>query len=171
MKSKRNLTMLDLVGDIVSKVPRGLALIASLSEGGKKGVVFTMPQFEHLGFANWGLAILNDSELIQYRDAVNISNKEVRRWAQEYDLAVVDLEALYKAIHRKEYVLQNGLLIDSSMRGNFFSSDGLYPTTLGQVIIANEVLKSINEKYGADVPLIDIPLYASKIGLNLKTGQ
>jgi len=91
--------------------------------------------------------------LIQYRDAVNISNKEVRKWAQEYDLAVVDLEALYKAIHHKKYVLQNVLLIDSSMRGNFFSSDGLYPTTLGQVIIANEVLKSINENMELMLPL------------------
>lgn len=38
----------------------------------------------------------------------------------------------------------------------FFSLDGMYPSAIGQAMIANEVIKTINKAYNMDIPLISI---------------
>lgn len=83
-------------------------------------------------------------------------NGKIREYAAEKDLAVVDLFDLYQRIHQGGYKTDDGVPVDGTAYGNFFSSDGIYPTPLGQAIIANEVIKAINKHYGAKIPPIDI---------------
>lgn len=106
-------------------------------------------------------AQINDMDIIDqgeawFADPERTVNPSVRKFAAQHNLAVVDLQALYEKIHKGTYVTEDGLKIDGSMRGNFFSSDGIYPTPLGQAVIANEVIKAINLKYGAHIPLINV---------------
>ncbi|MCF2486753.1 hypothetical protein [Dyadobacter sp. CY347] len=90
-------------------------------------------------------------------------NQKIRDYAAEKDLAVVDLFDLYQRIHQGGYKTDDGVLVDGTAYGNFFSSDGIYPTPLGQAVIANEVIKAINNHYGAKIPTIDIAGFAKKI--------
>lgn len=90
-------------------------------------------------------------------------NPGVREFAKKYNLALVDLRAIYEEIHLGRYVTDDGLKIDASMKGNFFSSDGIYPTPLGQAVIANEVIKAINMKYSASIPLINVSQFITTI--------
>lgn len=83
-------------------------------------------------------------------------NGKIREYAIEKDLAVVDLFDLYQRIHQGGYKTDDGIEVDGTAYGNFFSSDGIYPTPFGQAIIANEVIKAINKHYGAQIPLIDV---------------
>jgi hypothetical protein len=91
-------------------------------------------------------------------------NQKIRDYAADKDLAVVDLFDLYQRIHTGGYKTDDGVLIDGSPYGNFFSSDGIYPTPLGQAVITNEVIKAINKHYGAKIPLINIAGFSQGIG-------
>ncbi|ACT91394.1 hypothetical protein [Dyadobacter fermentans] len=91
-------------------------------------------------------------------------NGKIREYAAEKDLAVVDLFDLYQRIHQGGYKTDDGIEVDGTPYGNFFSSDGIYPTPLGQAIITNEVIKAINKHYGAKIPLIDIAAFVRTTG-------
>jgi hypothetical protein len=106
-------------------------------------------------------ANFDDIEVIDYGETYESDpqlfyNQKIRDYAAEKDLAVVDLFDLYRRIQKGGYKTDDGTLIDGTAYGNFFSSDGIYPTPLGQAIIANEVIKAINNHYGAKIPLINI---------------
>lgn len=111
------------------------------------------------------MANFEDIEVIDYgetyeSDPALFYNTKIREYAAEKDLAVVDLFDLYQRIHRGGYTTDDGVPIDGTAHGNFFSSDGIYPLPLGQAIIANEVIKAINKHYGAKIPLIDTAGFA-----------
>ena len=115
-------------------------------------------------------ANFDDIEVIDYGETYESDpqlfyNAKIREYAAEKDLAVVDLFDLYQRIHKGGYRTDDGVLIDGTAHGNFFSSDGIYPTALGQAVIANEVIKAINRHYNAKIPLIDIAGFASSVEL------
>ncbi|WP_138482981.1 hypothetical protein [Dyadobacter bucti] len=114
-------------------------------------------------------ANLEDKEVLDYgecymSDPALHYNQKIREYATKKDLAVVDLFDLYQRIHQGGYKTDDGVLIDGSPYGNFFSSDGIYPTPLGQAVITNEVIKAINKHYGAKIPLIDIAGFSKGVG-------
>ncbi|GAB2767543.1 hypothetical protein GCM10027275_07430 [Rhabdobacter roseus] len=92
-------------------------------------------------------------------------NKRIRAVAAQRNLALVDLSAIYAQIRQGIYVTDDGLKIDGSPRGNFFSSDGIYPSPIGHAVIANEVIKAINRTYQAKIPLIHVGEFANAINL------
>jgi hypothetical protein len=83
-------------------------------------------------------------------------NLEASNFAQYFNLPLVDINSLYAKILQGDYVTDDGVKVDASYpNGNFFSSDGIYPTAFGQAIIANEVIKTINNFYKTNIPLIN----------------
>ncbi len=96
--------------------------------------------------------------------AIRGYNNYIRRTAQKAGLAIVDLEKIYGQIHNNNYVSADGFKIDGSPKGNFFSADGIYPTAIGQAVIANEVIKSINATYKSSIPLINLKDYSLTVG-------
>ena len=55
--------------------------------------------------------------------------------------------------------------VNGKFGGNFFSSDGIYPSTIGQAFIANEVIKAINLQFKSKIQPIIIEKYLQSIGL------
>ena len=113
---------------------------------------------------------LTDADIIdpqEYNSSTRFireSNSIIRGFAKFQGLAVVDLEKIYEQIHANTYTSSDGFRIDGSTRGNFFSSDGIYPTAVGQAVIANEVIKAINTTYKSSIPLIDLKDYSLTVG-------
>ncbi len=92
-------------------------------------------------------------------------NKLIYRWAAETKNPVFDLHGLYKRVQRGGYVTDDGYAINPDFRfGNFFSSDGLHPSAIGHAVIANELIKFINEKYQSQIPLINVREFAKQFG-------
>jgi hypothetical protein len=91
-------------------------------------------------------------------------NDRIRQLAKDKGLAIVDLEKIYGQIHSNSYVSSDGFKIDGGTRGNFFSADGIYPTAIGQAVIANEVIKSINATYKSSIPFINLKDYSLSVG-------
>ncbi len=51
----------------------------------------------------------------------------------------------------------NGVIFNANyVSGNFFSLDGIHPTSQGYGIIANEFITAINSKYGSSIPAVDV---------------
>ncbi|MPR31914.1 hypothetical protein [Salmonirosea aquatica] len=107
---------------------------------------------------------LEDSDVADAREILGGSpdavNARIKREAQENGLLVVDLAALYEKVHLGGYRTADGYSVSGGVGGNFFSDDGLYPSTLGHAVIANETIKVLNEGFGAQIPLIDVTEFA-----------
>lgn len=109
--------------------------------------------------------IVSKEEVDQLRRYMKINNENViREFSKNYSLSIVDLHSLFKKILAKEYTTQDGLFIDPAFPdGNFFSSDGLYPSAIGNAVIANEVINEINKKYGTTIPVINVSAFATSM--------
>jgi hypothetical protein len=105
-----------------------------------------------------------DAQEASFADPASFYNPKIKDYAQRHNLAVVDLYEVYERIHAGSYVTDDGYAIDGTMKGNFFSSDGIYPTAIGQAVVANEVIKGINSKYHSQIPLINIREFVKTIG-------
>ncbi|UBM57767.1 hypothetical protein LAG90_13190 [Marinilongibacter aquaticus] len=102
-----------------------------------------------------------DSEEQRFADVFGY-NKLLRIFTDQKRLPYVDLEGLYDKVLNGEYQNADGVSVDSSYpSGNFFSSDGITPTALGQAIIANEIIGVLNEHYKANIPLLNLKNYAT----------
>jgi hypothetical protein len=102
---------------------------------------------------------LLDEEVLGHEETVIVDfyNYSLGVLAKKNNLPLVDLNTLYEKILAGNFVTEEGIKIDPSYpKGNFFSSDGIHPTAIGQGIIANEFIKTINTFYGANIPLIKI---------------
>ncbi len=108
--------------------------------------------------------ILDPGELHRNTYFIRQYNERLRELAQKKGLAIVDLEKIYAQIHSNSYVSPDGFRIDGGTKGSFFSADGIYPTAIGQAVIANEVIKAINSTYKANIPLVNLKSYSASVG-------
>lgn len=111
-----------------------------------------------------GTILLKDSEVISrdpydneflVADPASFNRFKIGRAALQYGLAITDLHEIYRKIMAGNYTTHDGVqIVPSWPAGNFFSADGIYPTELGQAVIANECILTLNRHYGLSIPLI-----------------
>lgn len=108
--------------------------------------------------------VLDKDEASFVSNYVRDYNAVLSAEATKRNLALVDLNAVYKQIKDKAYDTGNATVkVDNSiLTGGFFSLDGIYPTPRGQAIIANEFLKVINSTYKSQLTTLLNLLDASK---------
>lgn len=96
-----------------------------------------------------------DEEIIGVEEIVSqkLYNSYLETLASRYQLPVFNLNQLYARIISNKYETKNGVKITSKM---FFSADGLNPSALGHSIITNELILTINNFYGSQIPSIQI---------------
>jgi len=70
--------------------------------------------------------------------------------------ALADLNAAFARAHRDGIVVGGTRYTTAFVSGGLYSFDGVHPSSLGQGLIANEVLRAVNAKYGATIPLVDL---------------
>lgn len=86
-------------------------------------------------------------------------NEYIQEFADRHEVPIVDLYSLFEEINKASYYTHDGILVDSSVDGNLYSSDGLYPTAFGHAIIANECIRTLNKYYKLNVPLVPTQVY------------
>lgn len=110
---------------------------------------------------------LTDKDVADQKEIISGSTKFINDWirgaAAKQGFLVVDLAALYEKIYAGSFVTDDGLAIDGSPKGNFFSADGLYPSAIGNAVIANETIKVLNQQFQARIPLINVSQYATNL--------
>jgi hypothetical protein len=104
------------------------------------------------------------STISEAKTLIKSFNNQTAAFSKIFNAPLVDMYGLYEKILSGNYSTDDGVRVDGSYpNGNFFSSDGIYPTAFGQSIIANEVIKAINAYYKTEIPLIPTREY-----LNIK---
>jgi hypothetical protein len=119
-----------------------------------------------------GLALLSDSDVlsrVSYDDEwlgvspTSYNSAKINTKAKATNIPVVDIYGLYKKIIAGTYTTDDGVKVNPDWaKGNFFSADGIYPTAFGQAVIANEVIKSMNQFYKLSIPLVDTRFFLKK---------
>ncbi|MES2276418.1 MAG: G-D-S-L family lipolytic protein [Bacteroidota bacterium] len=103
--------------------------------------------------------VLDAGEQALVKDYVNSYNTTIKSVAAANGLAVFDAFTFLTNVKTNGLVV-NGISLNSNfVSGGIFSLDGVHLTPRGYAIVANEFIKSINDKYGASVPLADISAY------------
>jgi len=102
--------------------------------------------------------VADESEIIGGSSAA--INVRIKREAKEKGLLVVDLAALYATIYLEGIKTFDGFIIEPGENSSFFSEDGLYPSTIGHAIIANETIKILNQEFKSKIPLINVSEFA-----------
>ena len=98
--------------------------------------------------------VLDESELQYLRGVIAEYNQVIRDLAAEYNLAVVNVHEFSKNL--KTGFVYNGVTMSSKfVSGGAYSLDGIHLNAKGNALLANEFLKSINQKYKAFIPLVD----------------
>ena len=91
---------------------------------------------------------------------INRYNSLKEETSKKYGFPTVDLHKSYEQILKGQYVTHDGIKVDPSWpAGNFFSQDGIFPTAFGHAVIANEIIRVINENYKTQIPLINTREY------------
>jgi len=86
-------------------------------------------------------------------------NGEINLFSKRFGFPIVDIKTLNDKVINNTYTSDDGLKVTSK---DFFSTDGIYPSALGQACIANETIKVINNTYKTSIPLIKIREFLSK---------
>ena len=83
-------------------------------------------------------------------------NAAIEALAQQYDIALVDIDALYTIVETEGVPLSDGSVVTAEYAtGGAFSLDGVHPSPRGYALVANEFIKAIEAKYGAVLPRVE----------------
>ena len=129
--------------------------------GQKKGLTMAYPLSNE--------EVLDKDEISIIASRLSDFNGVLKFEAEKRALTLFDLNNLYAQINNKTYS-ENGVKFDKSMMtGNFYSLDGINPTPRGSAVIANAIIKIINEKYKNSLKTMIPTLDVSKFeGLKIK---
>lgn len=107
-----------------------------------------------------GRVILDASEQAVVDVAVQGYNAVIDRIATERDLVVVDARAFLRDVADGGIESDGRVLTDRYPFGGMFSLDGIHPTCRGYGAVANEIIDTINARFGASIPAVstrDLP--------------
>ncbi len=103
--------------------------------------------------------ILRAAEMAAIRARTTELNTVITGVASTVNAKVFDANAFFADIVANGYIIGGVRLSASFLTGGMFSYDGVHPQSLGYAVTANEMIKTINAAYGAEVPEVDFRPY------------
>src|SRR5690625_849804 len=100
--------------------------------------------------------VLTKTEQGRVHAAMVSYNATIQALASQHELAFVDANALLGQLADGGLSYDAGMLTSDYVTGGAFSLDGVHPTARGYAFIANEMVKAIENTYGADLPKVNI---------------
>lgn len=103
--------------------------------------------------------VLTPEEQDAVETAIIAFNGTIEALAQQYGLAFFDANALLKQLVTVG-ITENGIKTTGVYAtGGGFSLDGVHPSPRGYAIIANGMIDAINQKYGSNLPKVNVGNY------------
>lgn len=127
--------------------------------------------------------ILTQDEINEISNHTKVFNAAIRRIASQHDnVAVMNFDTLFENLQhgnmavvpsKKHFFLVNqgnGIIVEGkhytlAYDGGLISKDGIHPTKLGHGVIANEMIKTLNENFAAGIQPIDLGPIAAEDAL------
>lgn len=104
-------------------------------------------------------AVLDAAEVTNAITRTTELNAVILANAQRKDLAYFDANTFFTQLARGGLVVNGVNNSASYITGNLFSLDGVHPTPRGYAVVANEMIRLINNKYGASLAGVDATSY------------
>ncbi len=102
-----------------------------------------------------GEVVLDTKEQAVVQDLVEGYNAAIDSICTKRKIPVVDMYSFFKEIANGTEI--DGLKLSADfITGGFYSLDGVHPSDLGHVLIANEWLRKINNSFPVSIPLINV---------------
>lgn len=124
-------------------------------------VLLSVPQ-DSLKNAGWGSIVpipgqytLTTIEVGKINTATIAFNAKIKEVADNKGLALVDVNYYLNKVASSGVEVNGRKLTSTFVTGGVFSLDGIHLTPLGNALLANEFIKSINKKYNAFIPQVD----------------
>jgi hypothetical protein len=86
-------------------------------------------------------------------------NQVIAQTASSVGAGLWDVNAFFKGVVAHGVVVGGIRLSADFLTGGLFGYDGIHPQRLGYAMVANEFVKVINQRFGADVPQVDLRPY------------
>ena len=100
--------------------------------------------------------VLTPNEQTTISVAQNQYNQTIAALAVQYDLAFVDIKAIFEEFVANG-ISQDGITTTATYAtGGGFSLDGVHPSPRGYAILANAILDAVNAKYGSNLPQVKL---------------
>jgi hypothetical protein len=100
-------------------------------------------------------SVVRTPVLTRISERVASLNAQIRALAVEHDAIVLDLHALFARV-RRDGVTIGDRRLTADYLGGFYSLNGVSPGATGHGVIANEMLRVLNENCGAALAPIDL---------------
>lgn len=137
-----------------------MEVLAVLQAGGQP----TQQQVQTLFGAVSGINdedVLDSEEIQNIQTATQAYNGSIAGIAQNFDLALVDVNEIFRQALEGGIEFDGGLITADFVTGGAFSLDGVHLTPRGNAVIANAIITAINTKYGAEVPKANLGEYGT----------
>ncbi len=127
-------------------------------------ILLTVPQ-DSIKCKGWGSIkpipaqyVLTTDELQNIRNNTKLMNEIIKARSVREHLAYVDMNTYLGTISKG--ITYNGIKYTAEyVTGGAFSLDGVHLTPRGYALVANEILRTINEFYHATIPYTDVNKY------------
>ncbi len=101
--------------------------------------------------------VLDSLEAANVRNIISQYNSAIASIASANGFGLVDANALLN--RARTGITVNGIRFTTQyVTGGLFSLDGVHPTNRGYAIVANEFIQVINQKWNANIPLINVSI-------------
>jgi lysophospholipase L1-like esterase len=104
--------------------------------------------------------ILDAEEIMTANTTVSDYNTTIADASTNFGFGLVDINTLFNQLRAADFTdgtSINGITFKTTyVSGGLFSLDGVHPSNQAHGIVANEFIKVINTKYGANIPLVDV---------------
>lgn len=114
--------------------------------------------------------ILDPDEITTANNAVNSFNSIIGGIATNFNFGLVNINSIFNQLRAADFTggtVINGITFRTTyVQGGLFSLDGVHPSSQAHGIVANEFIKVINTKYGANIPLVDVSAIPGSIYLH-----
>ncbi len=100
--------------------------------------------------------VLTPQEQTAVINATAKFNTTIEALATQYDVGFFDANAFLQEVSATGVTLSDGSVVTAVYAtGGGFSLDGVHPSPRGYALLANELLKVIEAKYGANLPMVN----------------
>ncbi|TGE20480.1 G-D-S-L family lipolytic protein [Hymenobacter aquaticus] len=107
--------------------------------------------------------VLDDLEQPGILARTTAFNDALKSKANAKNLAIFDANAFFRGIAANGFSINGTNNSAGFISGNLFSLDGVHPTPRGYAVIANEMIKVINTKYGSTLQTVNPNAYRAII--------
>lgn len=105
------------------------------------------------------ILVLDPTEQTAVATATTEFNNALRAKANAKGLAVFDANTFFAGVAQSGFNTNGVTNTASFITGNLFSLDGIHPTPRGYAVVANEMIRVINEQYGSTIPSVNPNAY------------